>query len=166
MFLEYNLFGLQNTVPTLLILVKYSPLITSIANICLLVGMLYVYLERYLKVKSKFTTTLVLFSLLFLIQNILFSMYFILNPPETPINAVLPLVFLGLEFTALSSAFNDNKRIIIDIFFLPIFYRLIYQIEGFKFVFTFNYTIWISLIWNEFGGKREEKLRKFWKNYF
>ena len=103
--------------PTLLILVKYSPLITSIANICLLVGMLYVYLERYLKVKSKFTTTLVLFSLLFLIQNILFSMYFIFNPPETPINAVLPLVFLGLEFTALSSAFNDNKRIIIDIFF-------------------------------------------------
>ncbi len=102
MFLEYNLFGLQNTVPTLLILVKYSPLITSIANICLLVGMLYVYLERYLKVKSKFTTTLVLFSLLFLIQNILFSMYFILNPSETPINAVLPLVFLGLEFTALA----------------------------------------------------------------
>jgi hypothetical protein len=102
MLLEFNIFGFQNMVPTLLILVKYSPLITSIANICLLVGMLYVYLERYMKVKSKFTTTLVLVSLLFLVQNILFSIYFIFNLPETPINAVLPLVFLGLEFTALS----------------------------------------------------------------
>lgn len=102
MLLEFNLLGLQDIVPTLLILVKYSALITSIANICLLVGMLYVYVERYLKVKSKFTTTLVLFSLLFLVQNILFSIYFILNIPETFINAVMPLVFLGLEFTALA----------------------------------------------------------------
>ena len=102
MFMDINLFGLSNILPTLLILVKYSPIITSIANICLLVGMLYVYLERYLKVKSKFTTTLVLFSLLFLVQNILFSFYFIFNLPETLINAVLPLVFLGLEFTALA----------------------------------------------------------------
>ena len=102
MLLESNLFGLPDIVPTLIILVKYSALITSIANICLLVGMLYVYLERYLKVKSKFTTTLVLVSLLFLVQNILFSIYFIFNVPEIPINAVLPLVFLGLEFTALA----------------------------------------------------------------
>ena len=102
MVLESNLLGLQSIVPTLLILVKYSPLITSIANICLLVGMLYVYLERYMKVKSKFTTTLVLVSLLFLVQNILFSIYFIFNVPEILINAVLPLVFLGLEFTALA----------------------------------------------------------------
>jgi hypothetical protein len=97
-----NLFGMPDILPSLLILIKYSALITSIANICLLVGMLYVYLERYLKVKSKFITTLVLFSLLFLVQNILFSVYFLYNLPETVINAVLPLVFLGLEFTALA----------------------------------------------------------------
>jgi len=97
-----NLFGMPDILPSLLILIKYSALITSIANIFLLIGMLYVYLERYLKVKSKFTTTLVLFSLLFLVQNILFSVYFLYNPPETVINAVLPLVFLGLEFTALA----------------------------------------------------------------
>ena len=102
MVLESNLFGLQSLIPTLVILVKYSPLITSIANMCLLVGMLYVYMERYLKVKSKFTTTLVLFSLLFLVQNILYSIYYIFNLPETPIDAVLPFVFLGLEFAALS----------------------------------------------------------------
>ncbi len=101
MFLVSNLFGLQSVVPTLLILVKYSPFITSVANICLLAGMLYVYLERYMKVKSKFTTTIVLFSLLFMVQNILFSVYFIFNLPDTLINAVLPLVFVGLEFIAL-----------------------------------------------------------------
>ncbi len=58
MLMELNLFGLPDILPTLIILVKYSALITSIANICLLAGMLYVYMERYLKVKSKFTTTL------------------------------------------------------------------------------------------------------------
>jgi len=102
MLMGINLFGMPDILPSLLILIKYSALITSIANIFLLIGMLYVYLERYLKVKSKFTTTLVLFSLLFLVQNILFSVYFLYNLPETVINAILPLVFLGLEFTALA----------------------------------------------------------------
>ncbi|MGB8232400.1 MAG: hypothetical protein WCE60_00260 [Methanobacterium sp.] len=102
MLMGINLFGMPDILPSLLILIKYSALITSIANICLLIGMLYVYLERYLKVKSKFITTLVLFSLLFLVQNLLFSVYFLYNLPETVINAVLPLVFLGLEFTALA----------------------------------------------------------------
>jgi hypothetical protein len=102
MLMGINLFGMPDILPSLLILIKYSALITSIANICLLIGMLYVYLERYLKVKSKFTTTLVLFALLFLVQNILFSVYFLYNLPETVVNAVLPLVFLGLEFTALA----------------------------------------------------------------
>ena len=102
MLMEINLFGPPDVIPTLLILVKYSALITSVANICLLAGMLYVYMERYLKVKSKFTTTLVLFALLFLIQNILFSVYFLFSVPETLFDAIVPLIFLGLEFTALA----------------------------------------------------------------
>ena len=102
MSMEINIYGFLNLIPTLFALIKSSALITSIANIILLIGMLYVYLERYLKVKSKFTTSLVLFSLLFLVQNILFSIYFVFNLPETIINALLPLIFLGLEFTALA----------------------------------------------------------------
>ncbi|MGZ7049426.1 MAG: hypothetical protein ACXVHO_05400 [Methanobacterium sp.] len=102
MLMEINLFGLSDIIPNLLILVIYSALITSIANICLLAGMLYVYMERYLKVKSKFTTTLVLFTLLFLIQNVLFSVYFLFNVPQTLTNAIFLLIFLGLEFTALA----------------------------------------------------------------
>lgn len=110
MFMDINLFGLSSILPSLIILVKSSALITSVANICLLTGMLYIYLERYRKVKSKFTTTLVLFSLLFLIQNILFSVYFIYNLPETIISALLPLVFLGLEFTALALLFMITRE--------------------------------------------------------
>ena len=110
MLLEINLFGLSNLIPTLISLIKTSALITSMANIILLIGMLYVYLERYLKVKSKFTTTLVSFSLLFLIQNILFSVYFVFNLPETIINALLPLVFLGLEFIALALLFMITRE--------------------------------------------------------
>jgi hypothetical protein len=102
MLMEINLFGVPDILPTLLILVRYSALITSVANICLLAGMLYVYLERYLKVKSKFTTTLVSFTILFLIQNILFSIYFIFNVPETVLNSVILLIFVGLEFSALA----------------------------------------------------------------
>jgi hypothetical protein len=108
--MDVSLFGWSNVLPTLFILVKSSPLITSIANICLLVGMLYVYLERYLKVKSKFTTTLVLFSSLFLIQNLLISVYLIYRPPETIDSAVLPLIFLGLEFTALALLLMITKE--------------------------------------------------------
>ena len=110
MFVDVSLLGFSNVLPSLFILVKSSPLITSIANICLLVGMLYVYMERYLKVKSKFTTTLVLFALLFLIQNLLFSLYIIYNPPETIESAVLPLIFLGLEFTALALLLMITKE--------------------------------------------------------
>lgn len=102
MLMESNLFGLPDIIPTLIILVKYSPLITSIANICLLAGMLYVYLGRYLKIKSKFTTTLVLFTSLFMIQNVLFSIYFIFNVFESLVSSVTLLIFLGLEFTALA----------------------------------------------------------------
>jgi hypothetical protein len=102
MLTAINIFGLSNLIPTLIGLVKTSALITSIANIALLIGMLYIYLERYRQVKSKFTTTLVLFSLLFLVQNILFSIYYVFNLPETIMNAILPLIFLGLEFTALA----------------------------------------------------------------
>lgn len=97
-----GVLGWSNLLPNLFTLVTSSPLITSVANICLLIGMLYVYLERYHKVKSKFTTTLVLFSLLFLIQNLIYSIYLVYNPPATIDGAVLPLIFLGLEFTALA----------------------------------------------------------------
>lgn len=110
MFLDINLFGFTNILPSLIILVKDSALITSLANICLLIGMLYIYLERFLKVKSKFTTTLVLFASLFLLQNILFSVYFIYHLPETVISALLPLVFLGLEFAALALLFMVTKE--------------------------------------------------------
>ena len=121
-----QLFTFSDLLPTLLLLVKTSALITSIANISLLLGLLYVYLERYREVKSKFTTTLVLFTLIFLLQNILFTVYFSFNLPHTIINAVIPLIFSGLEFIALAlllkitmkwfSISHINRLIIIFLF--------------------------------------------------
>jgi hypothetical protein len=105
-----NLFGLSNTIPNLFILIIYSALITSIVNICLLIIMLYVYLERFLKVKSKFTTTLVLFTLLFVIQNLLFSIYFLFNIPKTIPHAIFLLIFMGLEFIALTLLLMITKE--------------------------------------------------------
>lgn len=124
MLLEITLFELSKIPFTLFLLVLFSALITSVANIILLIGMLYVYLERYLKVKSKFTTTLVLFASLFLVQNILFSVYFLFNLPETIINAVTLLIFLGLEFVALALLLKITRSQINNLFNFTLFLLL------------------------------------------
>ena len=63
--------------------------------------MLYVYLERHENQIQIYHSTGFIFTI-FLAQNILFSVYFVYNLPETIINAILPLIFLGLEFAALT----------------------------------------------------------------
>jgi hypothetical protein len=103
MSIEINqILTLTDFLPTFFVLVKFSALITSVANICLLLGMLFVYLERYRLVKSQFTITLVLFTLIFLFQNLLFTVYFVFILPQTILYAIIPLIFLGLEFIALA----------------------------------------------------------------
>jgi hypothetical protein len=52
-------------------LIIYLAIGVGIANICLLSGLLYIYGESYKLYKSKFTTGLLYFSLILLIQNIL-----------------------------------------------------------------------------------------------
>jgi hypothetical protein len=52
-------------------LIIYMAIGVGIANICLLSGLLYIYRESYKLYKSKFTTGLLYFSLILLIQNIL-----------------------------------------------------------------------------------------------
>ncbi|MBR9700043.1 hypothetical protein GOV09_06295 [Candidatus Woesearchaeota archaeon] len=55
-------------------MVNLSTIVTGI-NILLVVSLLIVYVKNFKKVKSLFTLGLILFALLFLIQNI-FSFYF------------------------------------------------------------------------------------------
>lgn len=42
----------------------------GIANICLLLGLLYIYVSNYKNIKSEFTLGLVIFASFFLLQNI------------------------------------------------------------------------------------------------
>jgi hypothetical protein len=44
----------------------------------------------------------VLFTLIFLFQNLLFTVYFVFILPQTILYAIIPLIFLGLEFIALA----------------------------------------------------------------
>ena len=49
----------------------YIAIGVGIANVCLLSGLVYFYLESYKQLKSKFTTGLLYFSTILLIANIL-----------------------------------------------------------------------------------------------
>ena len=49
----------------------YIAIGVGIANVCLLSGLVYFYLESYNQLKSKFTTGLLYFSTILLIENIL-----------------------------------------------------------------------------------------------
>jgi len=49
----------------------YVAIGVGIANVCLLVGLVYFYLESYKQLKSKFTTGLLYFSTILLVENIL-----------------------------------------------------------------------------------------------
>ncbi len=57
----------------------YLAIIVGIANICLLLALLYVYLKNYRKLKSKFTMGLLVFVSLLLLQNIVSTLFLSLN---------------------------------------------------------------------------------------
>lgn len=79
-----------------------APIVISMVNIVLLILMLYIYLSGYNKAQNDFVTILVLFAVFFLIQNLVFVVYFIFNIPNS-LNAVIaPVIFSGFEFIALA----------------------------------------------------------------
>ena len=57
----------------------YLAIIVGIANICLLIALLYVYLKSYRQLKSKFTMGLLVFASLLLLQNVVSTMFLVLN---------------------------------------------------------------------------------------
>ncbi|MGZ7048561.1 MAG: hypothetical protein ACXVH2_07655 [Methanobacterium sp.] len=57
----------------------YLAIIVGIANICLLLALLYVYLKNYRKLKSKFTMGLLVFVSLLLLQNVVSTLFLGLN---------------------------------------------------------------------------------------
>jgi hypothetical protein len=77
-------------------------IIIGIANICLLLVLLYMYLKSYKDFKTKFTFGLVAFALLLLVQNILFTGLLLSYQGFRGPDMGTPIFFLNIiEFFAL-----------------------------------------------------------------
>jgi hypothetical protein len=75
----------------------------GIANICLLLILLYMYIGSYRKFKSQFTFGLVAFAMLLLLQNALFTGFLLLLEGFKGPGMGTPIFFLNIiEFFALS----------------------------------------------------------------
>ena len=85
--------------------------ILGIANICLLLVLLYMYIGSYRKFKSKFTFGLVAFALLLLIQNALFTGFLLIHEGFKGPGMGSPIFFLNIiEFFALSVLIGVTKE--------------------------------------------------------
>jgi hypothetical protein len=79
-----------------------ADVILGLLNIILLLVLIYIYWNSYRKIKSKFTTGLLIFALLLLLQNVLFTAYFIIYSGFRGPGMGLPILTLNLtEFVAL-----------------------------------------------------------------
>lgn len=58
---------------------NYLAIIVGIANICLLIALIYVYMKNYRQIKSKFTMGLLVFASLLLLQNVVSTGVLVLN---------------------------------------------------------------------------------------
>jgi hypothetical protein len=71
-------------------------IVIGIANIVLLLILLYMYLGSYREFKSKFTFGLLSFVMLLLLQNILFTSFLILNQGFRGPDMGTPIFFLNI----------------------------------------------------------------------
>jgi len=82
--------------------IAYASALVNIANICLLIALLYVYGRSYRRLKSKFTLGLLLFAFLLLLQNIFFLMFFLLQSGFRGPGMGIPLLTINTtQFIAL-----------------------------------------------------------------
>lgn len=89
---------------------QFAAIVTSIANIICLTMIIHIYWEQYTEVKSKLTLSLLLLFLLFMVQNFLFTLYFLFYLPKSCIHAVGPLFFLGCEFIVLTLFLKGSQE--------------------------------------------------------
>lgn len=73
----------------------------SLVNIVLVIGLLYVYLKNFIKMRSFFTAGLLVFAALFLVQNVM-AFYFMVTMMPYYASAVEPfmVVFTMLQLVA------------------------------------------------------------------
>ncbi len=88
---------------------QFSAIVTSVANLICLTMIIHIYWGKYREVKFKFTISLIILFLLFMVQNFLFTVYFLLYLPKSCIDAIGPLLFLGCEFIVLTLFFKRSQ---------------------------------------------------------
>ena len=80
----------------------YIDILILLANIVLLILLLSIYLENYKKIKSVFTLGLIMFAVLLLLQNLVFSSFLIFGPIFQIAELGLPIFAFSItEFLAL-----------------------------------------------------------------
>ncbi len=83
--------------------ILYLDTLVSLANIVLLILLLYVYWGNYRKIKSDFTLGLIMFAGLLLLQNILFSSFLLFHQAFRVSQLGIPLFIMNItEFLALA----------------------------------------------------------------
>ncbi|MBF4475661.1 MAG: hypothetical protein PHY53_04975 [Methanobacterium formicicum] len=101
--------------PGLLYIIKYVAIGVGVANVCLLLGLFYIYWNSYKDMKSEFTIGLLYFTLVLLVQNIAATTFLILlnfavpEPSETleAIEHLFELFFINIiQLLALSILFK------------------------------------------------------------
>lgn len=86
---------------------KVAPLLISIGNSVLLIIILHVYWSKNRQMQLKFNI-MVVFFIVFLVQNLIFTVYFLLNTPNNFNTLIAPIIFLGFEFIALSLLLKET----------------------------------------------------------
>lgn len=82
----------------------FADVILGIVNIALLLALIYVYWKSYSKFKSKFTTGLLVFAFLLLLQNVLFTSFLISNSGFRGPGMGVPIFTLNItELVALAT---------------------------------------------------------------
>lgn len=101
--------------PGLLNIIQYVAIGVGIANICLLLGLFYIYWNSYQDMKSEFTIGLLFFTLVLLVQNIAATIFLVLlnftvgggGELEEAIEHLLELFSINIiQFVALSILFK------------------------------------------------------------
>ncbi|KUK74452.1 MULTISPECIES: hypothetical protein [Methanobacterium] len=101
--------------PGLLSIIQYAAIGVGIANVCLLLGLFYIYWNSYRDMKSEFTIGLLFFTLVLLVQNVAATVFLVLlnftvgggGELEEAIEHLLELFSINLiQFVALSILFK------------------------------------------------------------
>jgi len=85
-------------------------IIISVANMICLTMIIHNYWGQYREIKSKITLSLILLFLMFMAQNFIFTVYFLLYLPKNCFDVIGPLLFLGCEFIVLTLFLKGSQK--------------------------------------------------------